>query len=176
MDCLVRRLRADDSVVAVVVFGSYARGDFGRKSDLDLLILLRRSASREEASEAQRRVARVVGEVEGEKRLPIHLASLVAEAGDPDALGQDLLHELWTDGVVLYAEAAALAMLRPGGLAPWSVVRFSVKNAAPRDRVRLARRLHGQRGRPGIVRRPGLDLARGVTGAAYTIIPVWREV
>lgn len=135
----------------------------------------------------------VVSTVESEARLPVHLAPLVAEAAEPAELGPALLHELWTDGVVLYGEAAALAMLQPGGLAPWSVVRFSLQGTLPKERVRLARRLHGTPGKPGIIRPPGLNLARGAAlvpaeqaravqaaldeaGATYDILPVWREV
>lgn len=192
LDTLTRRLRTDDAVAALVVFGSYARGDFGRKSDLDLLVLLRPDLPETERIDAERRVTRVVLDVETEEHLPVQLAPLVASAGDPSALGPSFLHEVWTDGIILYGEAADLAMLRPGGLAPWIVARFSLGNARPRERVRLARRLHGQGGKPGIVRRPGLDLARGAAfvpadqsralrdaldeaGAIYDLIPVWRE-
>ena len=192
LDDLVRRLRVDDGVVAIIVFGSYARGDFGRKSDLDLLILLR-TRSEAERSQAEQRVIRAVVEAESDARIPVHLAPLVADAGRPDALGPSLLHELWTDGVVLYAEASALATLQPGGLAPWDVVRFSLQGTLPRERVRLARRLHGTAGRPGIIHLPGINLARGAAlvpadqaravrdalddaGATYDIVPVWREV
>ncbi len=89
-------------------------------------------------------------------------------------------------------QAAALATLQTGELAPWNVVRFSLHQARPRERVRLARRLHGRPGRPGVIRLPGLDLARGAAfvpadqaravrtalddaGATYDMIPVWRE-
>lgn len=132
-------------------------------------------------------------EVETDARLPIHLAPLVADSAAPAALGAELLHELWIDGVVLFGDAAALAIFQPQGLAPWNVVRFSLPNTPPRDRVRLARRLHGRPERPGAIRLPGLDLARGAAfvpadqaravraalddaGAVYDIIPVWREV
>jgi len=40
LDLLVQRLRAHPDVSAVILFGSYARGEFGRKSDVDLLIVL----------------------------------------------------------------------------------------------------------------------------------------
>lgn len=191
LDTIVRRLRLDDSIVAIVVFGSYARGDFGRKSDIDLLVLLR-GTSGGGHDEARRRVVVEISEIESEARLPVHIAPLVAIAGDPDALGASLLHELVTDGIVLYGEWSALAMLRPSGLAPWDVVRFSLKGTLPNERVRLARRLHGTRGRHGLISLPGLDLARGAAlvpaeraravcealddaGAIYDIIPVWRE-
>jgi predicted nucleotidyltransferase len=191
LDTATRRLRADDAVAAIVVFGSYARGDFGRKSDIDLLVLLKPLLG-EDLAESRRRVIETVCEVEGEARLPVHISPLVAEADDPDPLGPALLHELWTDGIVLYGEAAALGRLQPGGLAPWSAVRFSVKGTAPKARVRLARRLHGASGKPGIIRLPGLNLARGAAllpaeqaratraaldeaGATYDAIPVWRD-
>jgi len=192
LDGLTRQLRTDDAVVAIVVFGSYARGEFGRKSDLDLLILLRCLPEGERGA-AERRVVQAVLDAEAGARLPVHLAPLVADASDPAALGPALLHELWTDGVVLYGETAALAALQPSGLAPWNVVRFSLRATPSSERVRLARRLHGSGTRPGIIRLPGLDLARGAAfvpaeqiravraalddaGATYDIIPVWREV
>ena len=171
----------------LAIFGSYARGDFGRKSDLDLLVVVR-TDHREVAS----RVTGVIAEAELAFRLPMHLAPLVVEAHRAEQLGPGLLHELWTDAVILHASGAALAQLRPSGLTPWTVVRFSLKGAAPSDRVRLARRLHGLRGKPGIIKLPGIDLARGAAlvpaeqsrairdalddaGASYDLIPVWRE-
>jgi len=191
LDDLVRRLRVDDTVVAVLVFGSYARGDFGRKSDLDLLVLLR-PLPHADRIEAEGRVVRAVSDAECQMRLPVHLAPLVADAGDPAALGPTLLHELGTDGVVLHAETSALATLQPVGLTAWDVVRFSLRGTLSRERVRLARRLHGTPKRPGIIHLPGIDLARGAAlvpadearavrnaldeaGATYDMIPVWRE-
>ncbi|MGH2460326.1 MAG: nucleotidyltransferase domain-containing protein [Chloroflexota bacterium] len=191
LDDLVRRLRSDDAVVAVVVFGSYARGDFGRKSDVDLLILLRSLPEREREA-AEGRVVSAAVEAESAAHLPVHLAPLVADADHPEALGAALPHELWTDGVVLYGAMSALARLQPTGLSPWDVVRFSLQGVAPNERVRLARRLHGAAQREAIIRLPGIDLARGAAlvpadqaravrdaldnaGAIYDIIPVWRE-
>ena len=120
-------------------------------------------------------------EVESAHRLPVHLAPLIAEVGKLEELGTALLHEILTDGIVLFGQASALASLQPGGLAPWNVVRFSLQGTPARERVRLARRL------------PGLNLARGAAflptdqtravrsaleeaGADFDILPVWREV
>jgi len=141
---------------------------------------------------AAMRVVQAALDAEADVRLPMHLAPLVADIGNRESPSPALLHELWTDGVVLWGEAAALAVLQPAGLAPWNVVRFALHQAPGRDRVRLARRLHGRPDRPGIIRLPGLNLARGAAfvpadqgravrtaldaaGAAYDIIPVWRE-
>ena len=192
LDDFARRLRRDEAIAAILVFGSYARGDFGRKSDLDLLILLRPIFA-DERAEAERRVVHEAVEVESEYRLPVHLAPLIAEMGKPEELGSALLHEIFTDGIVLFGSASALTNLQPIGLAPWNVIRFSLHGASARERVRLARRLHGTANRPGIIRLPGLDLARGAAfvpadqvravrdaleeaGAVFDIIPVWRDV
>jgi hypothetical protein len=184
-------VRGDEAVGVLAIFGSYARGDFGRKSDLDLLVVLR-AGSEEERRATELRATTVIAQAELSARLPMHLAPLVVDGDRPEQIGSALLHELWTDAVILHATGSALALLRPVGLVPWTVVRFSLKGAAPSDRVRLARQLHGLRGRPGTIRLPGLNLARGAAlvpaeqsravrdalddaGATYDLIPVWRE-
>jgi predicted nucleotidyltransferase len=192
LDTIVRRLRCDEAVAGIVVFGSYARGDFGRSSDLDLLVVLRQIAD-VVRQEAERRVTSVIGEAETALRLPVHLAPLIVASENPEELDPAILHEIWTDGIILYSELARLAVLQPRGLAPWNVIRFSLDNVVPRDRVKLARRLHGTSDRPGIIRLPGLNLARGAAfvpaqqarairdildevGATYDLLPVWRDV
>ncbi len=192
LDAIVRRLRTDDAIGAIILFGSYSRGDFGRKSDIDILVLIE-PTSEDELTVVRERVIETISEIESEARLPMHIAPLVADARDAKGLGAALTHEVWTDGIVFYGEASSLAKLRPEGLAPWSVVRFSVQGTPPKERVRLARRLHGAGGKRGIIRLPGLNLARGAAivpaeqaravraalddaGATYDIIPVWRDV
>lgn len=190
LDRITGGLRDEPEVLGLAVFGSYARGDFSRKSDVDLLVFFSGSARRERSPVAAR-VRRLISEVETAERLPMHLAPLLSGVEDSATLTAQLLHDLWRDAVVLYAEAPALALLRPSGLAPWAVVRFSL-HGTPADRVRLSRRLHGMSGRGGIVKLPGLTLGRGAllvpvaqeepvrgaldeAGATYDMITVWRE-
>jgi len=194
LDLLVQRLRSHPDVSAVILFGSYARGEFGRKSDVDLLIVLDLDDVDlpPESTAPGRAALRLVSEVEAEARLPMHLAPLLASADRLAALGAALLHEIWADGIVLHARAGVLAQLQPDRLAPWTVVRFSVARAAPHVRVRLSRRLHGVGDRPGLIHPPALTLGRGAllvpadqqqsvrealddVGATYDLIPVWRE-
>ena len=104
LDHLTRRLTTRDDVAAVILFGSYARGEYGRKSDVDLLIVF---DSREppESSEAGRATLRLCGELETEQRLPMHLAPLLISVDQAQDLGPTLLHAIWTDGIVLFARA-----------------------------------------------------------------------
>ena len=187
---LALRLRQLDGLVAVVLFGSYARGDFGQKSDVDLLILFEGDARPEEGETGQTAL-RLVAQMETAHRLPMHLAPLLASADKPQTLGNDLLHDLWAEGVVLFAEAGALTPLRPEGLAPYALVRFSLAGASPSEKVRLSRRLHGRQGRggvlgpasqvlgPGVLLLPAMHLASVRTvldeaGASYDVIDIWR--
>lgn len=169
----------------LVLFGSYARGEYGRKSDVDLLLLLA-------DPELRRRFLDFAGELESEYQLPMHLALLVADPRRPEELGADLLHAIWSDGVVLYADAAALALLQPRDLVPWELIRFTGKRLSAAKRVDLSRRLYGRGERRGLVVPPGLALAPGVVllpptqaqkvkdaldeiGASYDVFRIWRE-
>ena len=185
LDDLVQRWRALPGVEAVVLFGSYARGDFGRKSDVDVLVLVA-------GPTAPGHFAREAVEVEAAHQLPMRLAPLVARADAPEDLPPALRHAVAAEGVVLHGRAAALVGLRPGGLRPWEVIRYDAA-AAPRSaRVRLSRRLRGRGDRPGLVRPPVVDLAPGAVlappeaagairdalreaGAAFESVPVWRD-
>lgn len=170
--------------VGLILFGSYARGEYGRKSDVDLLLLLL-------DPDLRRPFLHFAGELESKYQLPMHLALLIADPSCPDELGTDLLHAIWTDGVVLYADAAALALLQPSGLVPWEVIRFTGKRLTAAKRVELSRRLYGREERKGLVAPPGLSLGPGVVllpptqaqkvknaldeiGASYDVFPIWR--
>jgi len=190
LDAIAGELRAESEVLGLLVFGSYARGDFNRRSDVDLLVLFTGRALRERSPLAGR-VRKLIGAAETAQRLPMHLAPLLAGVEDRTALTPELLHDIWRDGVVLHADASTLALLRPTGLTPWAAVRFSVRGSQS-DRVRLSRKLHGMSGSSGIVASPGLTLGRGAllvpvaqeeavrtaldeVGATYDVVRVWRE-
>lgn len=192
LDAITAAVRTEPDVLALVMFGSYARAHHGRRSDLDLLVLFPGRALPDRSPVAAR-IRRLIGEAEAAHRLPIHLAPLLAAIEDRATLTNELMYEIWRDGIVLHARSSALALLRPEGLAPWAIFRYSARGSAS-DRVRLSRKLHGlNRSRGGVIRPPGLTLARGAVlvpvaheqevraaldevGATYDHIPVWREV
>jgi predicted nucleotidyltransferase len=189
LEALATQAQVLDGVVGVVLFGSYARGEFGRKSDVDVLVLVQPD---EVAPAVRRNVVRIALEAETTHRLPMHIALLVAAARTPKELGDQLLHALWADGIILYAQAAALVMLQPTGLAPWEVLRFSAAGLSPSRRVQVSRLLHGRtRTQRGVVQPPGLLLGRGAVlvppgqaaalrqafdelGVIYDAVSVWR--
>jgi predicted nucleotidyltransferase len=176
-------------VDALVLFGSYARGDYGRKSDVDLLVVVQPA---ELNPILRTKVVKAALDAETAHRLPMHLSAVVA-SGAQD-LGLDLLHSVWSDGLILFGRAAVLASLQPEGLAPWVVFRFSARGLPASRQVQLSRLLRGRtRQQHGLVQPPGLLLGRGAAlvpadqsarlraafdelGIIYDAVPVWRSV
>ena len=176
-------------VDALVLFGSYARGEYGRSSDVDLLVVVQPA---EFNSTVRTNVINAVLKAETAHHLPMHL-SVVVTATAQD-LGPDLLHSVWSDGLVLFGRAAVLASLMPEGLAPWVVFRFSARGLPASRQVQLSRVVRGRtRQKHGVVQPPGLLIGRGGAlvpadqsaqlraafdelGIAYDTVPVWRSV
>jgi hypothetical protein len=122
----------------------------------------------------------------------MHLS--VVFAATAQDLGPDLLHSVWSEGLVLFGRAAVLACLLPGGLAPWVIYRFSARGLPASRQVQLSRLVRGRsRQQRGVVKPPGLLLGRGAAlvpadqsarlrtafdelGIVYDAVPVWRSV
>lgn len=70
LDSINCALRAEPEFLGLLVFGSYARGDFSRKSDVDLLVLFPGAGERERSPVAAR-IRKLVSEAETAHRLPM---------------------------------------------------------------------------------------------------------
>ena len=98
---LIDRAARDAEVLAVMLFGSHARGDAGPGSDIDVALVLQPELSREDAT---RKRAEYLSESDLDlsvfQQLPLHVRSRVLKAGVV----------LFTrDEVALYALAARTA-------------------------------------------------------------------
>ncbi|MFQ5408482.1 MAG: nucleotidyltransferase family protein [Anaerolineales bacterium] len=172
---LTRRLAAREGLVAVVVYGSYARSEAGRTSDLDLFILFELAAQLQACTQD---VLAEVNRLETEARLPFHLAPLLASLDSLDQLGERLVQAIASEGIVLHGRLAGLRRLLPQEPTPAFILTFSLAGVSSAARMRLQRRLHGYqawRTKDGVRRRvtyPGLLIppARSL-GAGALLLP-----
>ena len=199
LEALSVRLASLDGVVALIVYGSYARGEAGRQSDLDLLVLFEKA---EQMRRQEKEALSLASRAESEGRLPVHVSPLLASLDDLGGLGDDLVHAIASDGIVLYGQLSTLSRFVPGQPTPAVIVTFSLPGASTAERMRLRRRLHGytawrersgQRQRVtyvGLITPPARVLGSGVllvpgerrsvvlrvldeAGATYTETSVW---
>jgi len=91
----IRRIAAGYDPDVIMVYGSYARGDYHRGSDLDLLIIKDTTATFLERLDAVLDLCD--GEIAVEPRVyrPAELARMQAE-------GNDFIHTVLKEGVVVY--------------------------------------------------------------------------
>jgi predicted nucleotidyltransferase len=196
---LAVQLGSLDGLLALIVYGSYARGEAGHQSDLDLLILFAETGP---LQRHEKQVLGLISQAESEGRLPVHISPLLASLDELDRLGNDLVHAVASEGIILYGQLSALTRFLPRQLTPAAIITFSLPDATPAVRMRLNRRLHGyaawrtrngQRQRvtyPGLITPPARSLGPGVllvpgerraavlkalneTGATHTETDVW---
>jgi predicted nucleotidyltransferase len=195
LQSIVWQVSAIRHVQAVALFGSYARGEAGASSDVDLFVLMDTTDPPEQLPEG-RQVIAACGDAEAAHRLPVHIAPLLVSSMRLAEVSEHLLRNVLADGVVLYGKMAHLAALvSPDKLTPMVVVSYSLGKQANREKVQLHRRLFGYKTAAGhqserIVQPPGRRLGPGVVliplsqqtrvvralrevGALFSEVPVW---
>ncbi|HKZ48943.1 MAG TPA: nucleotidyltransferase domain-containing protein [Thermoplasmata archaeon] len=144
----VEAVRARIDPVAVVLFGSFARGEVRPDSDIDLLVV----ADDRDTLPLHRVLARIVIELRPRRdvnALPTNLRDM-----DPS-----FLRNVYRDGILLHG---ALLLTAEGlALEPRSLVSYDLSRLPPARRVRISRKVHGYssklpRRRSRTYRYPGL--------------------
>jgi predicted nucleotidyltransferase len=97
---ITRRIRAVSDPEQIILFGSYARGEAGPDSDLDVLVIERDVAAPRQASTALRRALRGLG-----TPIDVIVASSTDVARYRNVLGL-LYHPALHEGKVLYDRSA----------------------------------------------------------------------
>jgi predicted nucleotidyltransferase len=140
-------------VVAIILFGSVARGDYDEYSDYDLLVVFR---DREGMWRRWDKLFQNVG------RLGL-LVHLIPKSMDEFAESEPtFLREVLKHGVVLYSKYPFQSFLSPLRLERMVLAAYSMRRLGQKDKMRLVYRLYGRKGSNGLVKRlGGLKIAEG---------------
>lgn len=154
-EALASEIKGIEGVVAIVLFGSYARKDFHEGSDVDLLVLFKDKRALREGVER-------VSEITSKRGLLVQVVALTLEEFSKSNMLETVLRE----GKEYYAKMDLRRLMTPR-LNPCALITYSTANLKPKDRVVFTQRLEGRgRGRykySGLVQElGGYKVGRGV--------------
>lgn len=145
---LVTLVSSIDEVIAIILFGSIARGDYNEYSDYDLLVIFKDKESMwSRWDELFRRVGRL--------NLLIHLIPLSHE--ELLKSEETFLEEVYKDGILLYAKYPFSVQLKPLHFRHKKLIIYSLGGLEQKEKVKLLYRLYGKRNlkKPGLLERLG---------------------
>ena len=121
---------APPSLSAVILFGSLARGNFHKASDIDILLVYNEENPRKHLQE----VAKVISELKPHREIRPVFTNL-------KDLDPSLLREVLKEGVVLFGKL----ILTPDniGLRPYKVFSYDLSSSSSTVKTRVARLIYG---------------------------------
>lgn len=154
LDRIVNALTSVDGVIAIILFGSRAKGEYDEYSDYDLLVIFKDD---EVMWKNRRKLYENIG------RLGLFTQVLTRS-----------LRELWEEteptfrenvfkhGLILHVKYPLMVPVFYQRLKPMMIVRYDLKNLSQRDKMKVIYRLYGKREVKGIVQKSGgLKLSDG---------------
>jgi hypothetical protein len=156
LDEVVNKLRSLPEVTAVVLFGSFARKDIDRRSDIDLLVVV----DREDPGSLRPRISRLISGMKPHREISPILTNL-------RDLEPTFLRNVFDDGIVLHGKL----VLSPAHLAlrPQVIIAYDLSGMTQTQKVHISRLIHGYGSRKTVggkvrtYRYPGLKDRYGAT-------------
>lgn len=130
---LGREIKKIAGVEAVVLFGSYARGDFDEGSDVDLLIVFRDRSSLEGGW-------RRATEITGERGIFVQLVTMTID----ELKSSSLLSVVLRDGKTLYS-TEGFSLQRLARFKPYVLVTYDLRSMTSNSKVKFVQALQGRK-------------------------------
>ncbi len=93
MEKELKKLEKNNNIIAVIIFGSYARGDFKRTSDLDVLIITNKNENFE----------KIEKELSEKFKMPVNIYSLTKEEFKENVkIGNNIFLHIFKYGKVIF--------------------------------------------------------------------------
>lgn len=136
---LSRKLRKIPTLESVVLFGSAARGEMHKKSDVDILLIFNADHDPEIGDEGSL-VHKISGELEKEYYMDNPFSFVFMNK--MDELDSEFLWEVAKDGVVLYTLPGSI-LGKEEYLQPSAFISYTFSNLAAKDKMFVKRQLYG---------------------------------
>ena len=135
-NAISRALAAIPEIRLVLVYGSYARSDFGASSDIDLFILVSRSAATE-------KVHKVI--IELEEKIGRRIQPTIRTSRELTRTDSGLLQNVWKEGRLLFLrefqEVPAAALLKQK---PYRLYSFRLSSLSQKRKARFNRQFYAR--------------------------------
>jgi predicted nucleotidyltransferase len=132
-----------NEVAYIFLFGSVAKGDTDRRSDIDILVILDTYDKDFEDMEAKTRISELALTLEKEYDRGIQV---VFTNKKYEGLDEHFIEEVLKEGIILYAKSPSIE-IRGLTLEPYAMIMFSLENLNSRDKMKIKRILYGQKTR-----------------------------
>ncbi|MEM3406755.1 MAG: nucleotidyltransferase domain-containing protein [Nitrososphaerota archaeon] len=120
-----------DGVLAIVLFGSYSRGDFDEGSDIDLLVIFR---SKEELKNGMKRIYSISARSD-------YFFQIICLTID-EIKYSPLLESILREGKIYYGENVLKAL--QNSFKPYALITYSTVNLSLKERALIAQKLEGR--------------------------------
>lgn len=129
---LAQELSTIESVVAIILFGSVARGEADSRSDLDILLVLEKKGAKKELNQILMKIGR---------KYNLTIQSILTDR-QFSGLDPNFIENVMKEGIVLYGTRLEVqaGKLR---LEPYSLIQYDTTNCPQGMRTRLTRILYG---------------------------------
>jgi predicted nucleotidyltransferase len=132
-----------NEVAYIFLFGSVAKGDADKRSDIDILVVLDTFEKDFEDMEAKTKISELALTLEKEYDRGIQV---VFTNKNYEGLDEHFIEEVMKEGVLLYAKSPSV-IVNGLQLEHYVMIMFSLENLNPRDKMKVKRILYGHKTR-----------------------------
>ncbi len=136
----IKRVSDIDLIRCIILFGSVARGEADRRSDVDLLVIFDTELPPESIKEREK-----IGEIalDLEKKYDRSI-QIVFTNKNFDGLDRRFVEETLREGIILYGRNPEISAEKLK-LEPFTLIYFSLKRLSKSDKMRVRKALYGHR-------------------------------
>jgi len=131
---IVKQLSAISDVKAMIIYGSFARGDYGPKSDIDLFIITAKTEIREQIQDKV---------VELESKIGRGIQPTIRTEKELKRTDTGLLQNVFQEGKIIYlSEPLDIFVSSLLKQRPYVIYTFQLNNLSQKDKARFNRELY----------------------------------